>query len=107
MHFGAKRLITGIVGAQRVAMHNQDASSVEIQHLLFRQQLHTAFAGEATAKQEIAVAVNEIAGDAGLHERAQGGSYLTVQRFRVVIANPGLKEIAQNVKGVRFTRGTG
>ena len=49
----------------------------------------------------------QIARDAGLYERAQRGSYLAVQRFRVVIAYPGFKEIAQNVKGVRFTRGTG
>ncbi len=60
MYFAAETLIALIIGTQRVAMHDQHAMTVRIQHLLFRQQLHAAGAGIAFAEQEIAVTVNKI-----------------------------------------------
>jgi hypothetical protein len=104
--FGAKRQVAGIVGAERVAVHDQNPAAIEVEHLLFRQQRHAAFAGVALADQEITVAVNEVAGDAGIHERVNGGGHFTVQRVRVVVANPGFKEVAQDVQRIgafRFT----
>lgn len=106
MNFGAKRRVAGIVSAERVAVHDQNIAAIEVEHLLFRQQRHTALAGVALADQEITVAVNEIAGDAGIHQCFNGRRHLTVQRVRIVVANPCLKQVAQNVQRVgafRFT----
>ncbi len=104
--FGAKRQVAGIVGAERVAVHDQHLAAVEVEHLLFRQQLHAAFAGEALADQEITVAVNEVAGDAAFHQRFDGAGDFPVQRVGIVVANPGFKQIAQDVQRIgafRFT----
>ena len=60
MHFGAKALIARIVGAERIAVQDQHAMAVAGQHLLFRQQRHTAGAAVSLAEQEIAVAVNKV-----------------------------------------------
>ena len=104
--FGAKRQVAGIVGAERVAVHDQDLAAVEVEHLFFRQQRHAAFTGVALADQEITVAVNEVAGDARIHQRVNSGGHFTVQRVRIVVANPGFKEVAQDVQRIgafRFT----
>ncbi len=106
VNFGAKRRVAGIVSAERVAVHDQNIAAIEVKHLLFRQQRHAALAGVALADQEITVAVNEIAGDAGIHQRFNGRCHLTVQRVRIVVAYPGLKQVTQNVQRIgafRFT----
>ena len=64
--FRAKRQIARVVGAEGVAVHNQHFASVEVEKLLFRQQGHGAFAGKALTDEKIAVAVEKVAGDAGL-----------------------------------------
>jgi hypothetical protein len=86
--FRAKRQITSIVGAEGVAVHNQHVATVEVEHLFFRQQRHAAFAGKALANEKIAVAVEEVAGDAGIDQRFDGRGYLPMQWGRIVIANP-------------------
>jgi hypothetical protein len=47
-------------------VHNQHFAPVEVEKLFFRQQDHAAFAGKALTDEKIAVAVEEVAGDAGL-----------------------------------------
>jgi hypothetical protein len=104
--FGAKRLVAGIVGAERVAVHDQHLAAIEVEHLFFRQQRHAAFTGVALAEQEITVAVNEVAGDAGINQRLNGGGHFVVQRVGIVVANPGFKQVAQDVQRIgafRFT----
>jgi hypothetical protein len=106
VNFGAKRLIAGIVRAERIAVHNQQPAAIEVEHLFFRQQRHAAFAGVALAEQKITVAVNEIAGDTGINQRLNGGGDFTMQRVRIIVANPGFKQVAQDVQRIgafRFT----
>lgn len=106
VNFGAKRLIAGIVRAERIAVHNQQPAAIEVEHLFFRQQRHAAFAGVALAEQKITVAVNEIAGDSGINQRLNGGGDFTMQRVRIIVANPGFKQVAQDVQRIgafRFT----
>lgn len=66
MDFGTKSQIARIVGAQRIAVHDQDPTAIQIEHVFFRQQPHPAGACEALAHEKVAVAVNKIAGHAGL-----------------------------------------
>ena len=103
VHFTAELLIGLIVGAQGVAVQDQDPAAVQLQHFLFRQQLH-AGAGEALAEQKIAVAVDEVAGHAGLLQRFQRRGDLRVQRLGIVVADPGFKQVAEDVQRVGVNR---
>ena len=104
VHFTAELLIGAIVGAQGVAVQDQDPAAVQLQHFLFRQQLHAAGAGEAFAEQKIAVAVDEVAGHAGLLQRFQRRGDLRVQRLGIVVADPGFKQVAKDVQRVGVHR---
>ncbi len=107
MDLGTKRLVARVVGAQGIAVHNQHPATVEVEYHLFRQQRHAALASEALAQQEITVAVNKVAGDAAVAQRSEGGRDLLMQGIGIVVANPGFKEIAQNIERVGVTRRTG
>ena len=103
MDFRAKRQIALVIGAQRVAMHNQDVTAIEVQSLFFGEQDHPALTGEALADEKIAVAVNEVAGHAGVDDGFDCRSDLLMQRVGIVIADPRLKQIAKDIQGVRLT----
>ena len=102
VHFTAELLIGLIVGAQGVAVQDQDPAAVQLQHFLFRQQLR--WRGEALAEQKIAVAVDEVAGHAGLLQRFQRRGDLRVQRLGIVVADPGFKQVAEDVQRVGVNR---
>jgi len=57
-------------------------------------------AAVVVAEQEIAVAVQEIHRHPGITDTAQGGGDIACQRRIVIIANPGFKQVAQNVQCV-------
>nr|DAI86976.1 MAG TPA: hypothetical protein [Caudoviricetes sp.] len=105
--FGAKRLIACVIGTQGVAVQDQQPFTVQLKHLFFRQQRHAAFTRKALTEQKITIAVNEINRDAGISQRFQGGGDLAMQRVGIVIADPGFKQIAQNVQRIGFLRRTG
>ena len=84
-------------------MHNQDFTAIEVQSLFFGEQDHPALAGEALADEKIAVAVNEVAGHAGVDDGFDCRSDLLMQRVRIVIAAPCLEQIAKDIQGVRLT----
>ncbi len=64
MHFLAEVLIGNVVGTQRIAVQDQDAAAIKFEDFFLWQQGHQAVARKAAAKQKIAVAVNEEAGNA-------------------------------------------
>ncbi len=37
MDFGAKRLISGIIGTERIAVHNQHIAAIQVEHFFLRQ----------------------------------------------------------------------
>lgn len=84
-------------------MHNQYFTAIEIQPLFFSEQDHAALAGEALADEKIAVAVDEVAGYAGVDDGFDGRSDLLMQRVRIVIADPRLEQIAKDIQGVSLT----
>ncbi len=101
MHFGTKAQITRIVRAERIAVHDQQPMAIERQYLFFRQQRHAAGARKASANQEVAVAMNKIDGN---WQGAQGAGNLLMQRIGIVVANPGFKQIAENIERVAVGR---
>lgn len=82
MDFGAKRQIALVIGAQRVAMHDQDFTAIEVQSLFFGEQDHPALAGKALANEKIAVAMDEVARHAGVDDGFDCRGNLLVQRVR-------------------------
>ena len=100
--FGAKRQIALVIGAQRVAMHDQDFTAIEVQSLFFGEQDHPALAGKALADEKIAVAMDEVARHAGVDDGFDCRGNLLVQRVRIVIADPCLKQIAKDIQSVRL-----
>ena len=102
MDFGAKRQIALVIGTQRVAMHDQDFTAIEVQSLFFGEQDHPALAGKALADEKIAVAMDEVARHAGVDDGFDCRGNLLVQRVRIVIADPCLKQIAKDIQSVRL-----
>lgn len=100
MDFGAKRQIALVIGAQCVAMHDQDFTAIEVQSLFFGEQDHPALAGKALADEKIAVAMDEVARHAGVDDGFDCRGNLLVQRVRIVIADPCLKQIAKDIQSV-------
>ncbi len=98
MDFGAKRQIALVIGAQCVAMHDQDFTAIEVQSLFFGEQDHPALAGKALADEKIAVAMDEVARHAGVDDGFDCRGNLLVQRVRIVIADPCLKQIAKDTE---------
>ena len=103
MHFGAKGLVARIISTERVAVHNQHLTPIQLKHFFLREKLHTAFAGKAFTEQKIAVAVDEIAGDAAVDKGADGGCDALVQRVGIVIANPRFEQVAQDIERIGLT----
>ncbi len=101
MHFGPKTQVTRIVGTERIAVHDQQPMAVERQHLLFRQQRHAASLREASANQEVAIAMDKVNRN---RQGAQGAGNLLMQRIGIVVANPGFKQIAENIERVAVGR---
>ena len=61
--------------------------------------------GEGVAKQEVAVTVHDGDLQPGVGGRAQRGDDLRVVRvIAVVVADPGLEEVAEDVEGLGFAR---
>jgi hypothetical protein len=83
-------------------MHNQHFTAIEVQSLFFGEQEHPALAGKALADEKIAVAVDEVARHAGVDDGFDCRGNLLVQRVRIVIADPRLKQIAKDIQGVRL-----
>ena len=97
-------LIADIIGAQAVAVHQQHGPAVEHHHGGFRQQARTRAPGEVVADQEIAIAVLEEHRHARVGQAAQLAGDEGTDLGRVVVADPGLEQVAEDVQGIGAAR---
>ena len=99
-NFFPERLVIMVVGAQRIAVAEQHGLAMQFEPRRVVEQPATAVFGEALADQEIAVAVHEVNRYAGIAE----GTQLPRDHFRkiivVVIADPRLEQVAEQVQCV-------
>jgi hypothetical protein len=96
-HPAAKRLVLVIVGAERVAVHEERALPVEIDHGGIFKELDPGLGGETAGDQEIPIPVHEIRRDSGFQEACDAA----VEREREpIVADPVLEEVAEDVERV-------
>ena len=102
-HRRAQTLVGAIVGAQRVAVHDQHRFAVKSDDQGVGQQLRAARAAELRRQQEIPVAVHDEAGHAARGERAQTRDSRGLCLIRRVVPHPGLEQIPEDVQRRRFS----
>jgi len=100
----AESLVFVIVRAQLIAVHQQDAFAAQVNARNLRQQLHARRIGIAFPDQKIPVAVRQVAGCAGIAEGLECRGDDRVIRVRVVIADPDLEQVAEDIQRVGLTR---
>ncbi len=91
-------LIFHVVGAQGIAVTQQDLLSVQLQPVGIGQDGYAGLRGELLADHEIAVAVHEIDGHAAVRERAQRAFDRRVVLVGIVVTDPVLEEVAEDVE---------
>src|SRR4030095_15965269 len=79
-------------------MHEQDAFPVQVDGRAVRQDATSGLTLEPCAEQEIPVAVHQEAGHARESQRTECVDDLPARRFRIVIADPGLEQVAEYVQ---------
>ena len=106
-HAAAQRLIGAVIGAERIAMRQQDSLPVELDDRGVREGLAAGALAELPPEKKIAIAVDDEGGDAMARELPQRSAHFVLGRIRIIITHPAFKEIAENVErlGVPRLRG--
>ena len=92
-------LVIDVVGAQRVAVDEQRPYALDLVHGGVGEEARAGRFAEALAEEEIAVAVHEVQRHAAGGEPAQQSGHHGVERpLEVVVADPVLEEVAQDVE---------
>ena len=98
----AELLIGNILGAQRVAMHEQRPRAEQIEHFGVWQLRGAGGLGEGGAKQKVPIAVHQVNPATGLCDCAQTLDHCTMQRLlEIVVTDPVIEQIAEDVQGSR------
>ena len=97
----AETLVAGIVGTHFVAVGNEAMPAVEIQRPDFGQQGHACGGGIMRAKQEVAVAADEVNGCMG-GKIAQGFGNLYGGMVGHVVPQPDFEQVAEDIQGIHF-----
>lgn len=100
-HHGAELLVFHVVGAELVAVRQQEFAAVGAQHDRFGQQAGARGLGQAFAHQEVAVAGAEVDRDPRGRGPQSVQDRLQPWRGRVdlVIAHPGVEDVAGQQQG--------
>lgn len=93
-----------IVGTQRVAVKEQHAPAMDIDHCSVVDEVCAAVSAEARTQQEVAIAVHHVARNACSGELPERAQYPTLVGIRIVVANPGFEEISEDVQRARLAR---
>src|SRR6185503_11568987 len=101
----AQRHVTRVVRAEQVAVRQQSALAAERHALVVAEQARARCLAEPLAQQEVAVTVHERARDARAGELSECGDDRLQARIVVVVADPRLEQVAQDVQVARGARG--
>src|SRR5690348_788192 len=92
---GTEALVSHVVDAKRVAVHDERRRALHVVHDRVAQQRRARGASEALPEQEIAVAALEVDRRAGRREAGEGASYAGSERLaQLVVAKPGIEEVS-------------
>lgn len=91
-------LVSGIVGAQLVAVAQHGSTTAELDHDGLLDSLHSGATGIVRAEQEIAIAMQKIQRDAPIGEVSKRVRDAVFEPACGIIANPALEQIAKDVE---------
>lgn len=97
-------LVFDVVGAECVAVAQQDLLAVKLGGAGIGEDRDAGFRREFVADHEIAIAVHEVDGHSVVHEISQGLLDRRVILVGIVIADPGLEEVAENIECLGILR---
>ena len=100
----AQALVARVRGAQHVAVQQQHAFAVQVDHRAVLEQRAPRFLCEAAPHEEIAVAMHEIGGHTRVSQHAQLADDLAHSGVGIVIAEPRFEQVAQDVQRACCTR---
>src|SRR3990167_343744 len=87
-----------VVAAQEVTVHQQGRLAFQHHHARVWQQRCAGCRSKRRAQQEIAIAAHHVDGNAGVGEFAQACPHGLGQFAVLIVANPGLEQVAQDVQ---------
>src|SRR5574340_1352634 len=96
----AKGLVGRIVGTQGVAVHQQRRHTIQVDASGVGEQRHARFFHVARGQHEIPVSVHEIHRRTGIGQRLEMVRGIVRNLLVVVVADPGLEQVAQDVERV-------
>jgi len=97
-HYGAQQLIRPIRRAQGIAVREQRALAVQIDHHGVNEQSRAAALLEALLEQEVAITVHDEARHAAHAQRAQRVADLLPMCILIIVSDPGLEQIPEDVE---------
>lgn len=97
----AQLLVGVIVGAEEIAVREQHRRIVEFGQHRIGKDAHARTGGETRAVQEIPIAVQDECDEPRVSRGPQRSAHPIAGRLRVVVADPGLKQIAEDVERFR------
>ena len=103
-HDAAQALIRVIVGAEQIAVHQQTRRPYRSITRAVRQQLVPVSRAEAPAEQEIAIAVNQEGFTPASVTARSPAMTRRLSAIRVVVADPGFEQVAEDVQRLRTLR---
>ena len=99
-HHATQQLIGPVGGTQRIAMREQHRLAVQVDDDRIGDQAHAGAARETALIEEVAIAVHDIARYPMLSEAGERHADAIPIRFVIVIADPGVEQVAENVERV-------
>ena len=106
-HLRAEREVGVVAGAQGVAVHEERALAVEVDHRRIGNQAQPGLRAEPRRHHEVAVAVHEVRRDGAGRRAQQARDPRGKVERQPVVADPVLEEVAQDVEGVGARHGLG
>ena len=101
-HLGTETLVFPVGEAEAVPVQEGHVGSVAVEAGRFGEQGPSATSGSIRADQEIAVTDHEEDGNAHRMEIHQAVEDRVESRITVIIPNPGLEQVAEDIKGGRI-----
>jgi len=100
----AQALVAFVVGAERVAVHQQHGLAVEIDDAAILEQYGAGFGAESASDEKVPIAVHHEQRDAGVGQGAQRQNDFTGRRIGVVVTEPGFEQVTEDVQRVSPAR---
>ena len=101
---GTNLLVVRVIGTHRIAVAQEYIPAIEIDDLRVAKQRYSGFGGEFLADHEVAVTMHKVHRNIGVDQIPQCTLHIGVVGVWVVITEPHIEQVAQNIERLRFER---